>query len=179
VTNNFSDISICNKSNKLVCNKANIWSHTNNFSIADILIESARNNKSKVKGTYSSLDISGSETTKSESVIVTQYRQQEQEQEQRAKTTVSLYLCILCKYEIIRYKWFKKKRTNSKSKNKDNYKSVICTSLSLSLFLSLFLFNNSTTRKYISKESITLCQSGGDETSIDDLWPVSQPRLKL
>jgi hypothetical protein len=58
-----------------------------------------------------------------------------------------------------------KKRTNSKSKSKDNYKFVYCTSL----FLSLFLFNNSTTRKYISKESITLCQSGGDETSIDDL----------
>jgi hypothetical protein len=62
-----------------------------------------------------------------------------------------------------------KKRTNSKSKSKDNYKSVYCTSLFLSLFLSLFQFNNSTTRKYISKESIILCQSGGDETSIDDL----------
>jgi hypothetical protein len=72
-----------------------------------------------------------------------------------------------------------KKWTNSKSKSKDNYKSVYCTFIFLSLFLSLFLFNNSTTRKYISKKSITLCQSGGDETSIDDLWPVSQPRPKL
>jgi hypothetical protein len=34
----------------------------------------------------------------------------------------------------------------------------ISLSLFLSFCLSLFLFNNSTTRKYISKESITLCR---------------------
>jgi hypothetical protein len=47
----------------------------------------------------------------------------------------------------------------------------------LSLFLSFFLpffflFNNSTTTQYISKDLITWCQFGGDESSIDDLWPL-------
>jgi hypothetical protein len=141
-------MTVCNKANKLVCNKAN----------KSVCKRGLTHHQIYQAQKQQSLNQSLLHNTGSKS----KSKSKEQRQLLVCTSVYSANTKLSDTSDL-------KKRTNSKSKSKDNYKSVYCTSLFLSLFLSLHMFNNSTTRKYISKESITLCQSGGDETSIDDL----------